>query len=89
MERLQIIYNNGTSIQINACNGAYTIITNELRKEQPAKFAMPPEKSRYKYCVSLENVTCVNKLAVDTAYTVGFTTGSAKKQEGENGNDAK
>lgn len=81
MERLQIIYNNGTSIEINACNGAYTTITNELRKEQPAKFAMPPEKSRYKYCISLENVTCVNRMTVDTAYTMGFTTDSAKGEK--------
>lgn len=50
-------------------------------KKKPAKFAVPPEKSRYKYCISLENVVCVDKLQVEPTYTMGFITGSAKKGE--------
>lgn len=73
MERLQIIYNNGTNIVIDACNGAYNAIKNELRKKKPAKYAMPPNRSRYKYCISLDNIMCVDKIEVDTTYTVGFS----------------
>lgn len=79
MERLQIIYNNGTNIVIDACNGAYNAIMGELRKKRPAKYAMPPEKSKYKYCVSLENIMCVNKIPVEQEYKIGFIHDSAKK----------
>lgn len=82
VERLQIIYNNGTNIEISACNGTYNAIMSELKKKKPAKFITPPENSRYKYCVSLENIMVVDKLQrIDTKYTMGFTTDSAKKKE--------
>lgn len=72
MERLQIIYNNGTSIEINACNGTYNIIMNELRKKKPAKYVMPPAKSRYKYCISLKDITCVDKIEDCQPNIIGF-----------------
>ena len=72
MERLQIIYNNGTNIVINGCDGTYNVIINELRKKKPAKYVMPPNRSRYKYCISLDNITCVDKIEVETENAVGF-----------------
>lgn len=78
MERIQIIYNNGTNIEINACDGTYNAIMNELQKKKHAKYITPPEKSRYKYCISLENVLIVDKLQAKSKHTVGFTADSAK-----------
>lgn len=72
MERLQIIYNNGTNIVINACNGTYNAIMGELRKKRPAKYITPPAKSKYKYCISLNNITCIDKIEVGIENTVGF-----------------
>lgn len=77
MEKLQIIYNNGTNIEINACNGAYNTIQRELTKKKPAKYAVPPDKSKYKYCISLENIICINKIEVEPKYTIGFLHDSA------------
>lgn len=65
---------------IDACNGAYNTIQRELTKKKPAKYAVPPEKSRYKYCVSLENIMCINRIEVEPKYTMGFNTDSAKKE---------
>ena len=79
VEKLQITYTNGTNIVINGCDGTYNVIINELRKKKPAKYVMPPEKSRYKYCVSLENIMCVNKIPVEQEYKMGFIHDSAKK----------
>lgn len=81
MEKIQIIYKNGTNMVIDACNGAYNAIKNELTKKKPAKYAMPPEKSRYKYCVSLENIMCVNKITVEQPSKIGFTHDSAKNNK--------
>lgn len=72
MEKLQIVYNNGTNIVINACNGTYNAIMGELHKRKPAKYIIPPAKSKYKYCISLNNITCVNKVQQDVQYPFGF-----------------
>lgn len=81
MEKIQIIYRNGTNIVIDACNGTYATIVSELTKKRPARYVVPPDKSRYKYCVSLENTVCVNKIEVEQKYTMGFSTDSANKGE--------
>ena len=73
VEKLQITYTNGTNIVINGCDGTYNVIINELRKKKPAKYVMPPNRSRYKYCISLDNIMCVDKIEVDTIYTIGFS----------------
>ena len=77
MERIQIIYKNGTNIVIDAGNGSYANIKRELTKRKPAKYAVPPDRSRYKYCVALDNVMCVNKIEVEPTHAMGFSNDSA------------
>ena len=71
MEKIQIIYKNGTNIVIDACNGAYTTIRNELAKKKPAKYVRSPKKSIYNYMVSLEDVIGV-RLVNDETITTTF-----------------